>query len=198
MHPNEVDTGSSLPSRISIQVLQPSGQSPCSCDACSDPRCSTHPGQLQSKPHVHPDPASETILLSGGMVGNVGTPGVADDDSTNETGRMGGRTGPRCAAGVPSGDCCRRRRLERAFGEGLQQSRGCFCDDSLELSGVGSFTGVEEQHREAAARARVARPFSLDDLELEATGASSVALQLQFHTSLQLQGFRSVSTGDAC
>lgn len=97
-----------------------------SCRANSSPRCSV---QVQSNPHVHPEPASETMLLNGGISGlEVGSAArSADGNSAEETMRTGGRSGPRCAGEVRCGDRSRRRYLYCVVGEDWQQSRERFC-----------------------------------------------------------------------
>ena len=82
-------TGSSTPCSLSTQVPH-SGQSSCFFDACSAPRCSTHPGQVQSKPQVQPVPAKDAIVLRGGIAGNSGGTSQGIDERSR-----GGRIGPR-------------------------------------------------------------------------------------------------------
>lgn len=54
--------GSTGPCWLSIHVLQsPWSQLGRSVSACSEPRCSTHPGHVHSMPQVQPNPAMEVI-----------------------------------------------------------------------------------------------------------------------------------------
>ncbi|KAI0932830.1 hypothetical protein AcV7_000177 [Taiwanofungus camphoratus] len=89
--------GNSIPPSLSTQVPHPSSQSLKSSDTCSAPRCSTHPGQEHCKPQQHPEPASDAIVLSGGMSGNVGDGEAPSDADVRELlygYRIGGRSGP--------------------------------------------------------------------------------------------------------
>ena len=92
--PEDEEDGSSSPCVWSTQVPHP-GQSLWSFEACSGPRCSVHPGQLQSKPQVHPEPASSTMLLSGGIAGNTGGGCGGEVGSEKDMESIGGSTGPR-------------------------------------------------------------------------------------------------------
>ena len=66
--------GRVMPVWLSTHVPHcPSVQSSKSFAACVGPRCSTHPGHEHWTPHVHPDPASDVIVLIGGMNPKSGT-----------------------------------------------------------------------------------------------------------------------------
>lgn len=96
---NESRVFASCPGRTpksgSTQVPHPSVQSFLSVATCPGPRCSTHPGQAQRRPQVHPDPAIDEIVLIGGITGNSGIgllrAGMYGKSSVM---RRGGRFGP--------------------------------------------------------------------------------------------------------
>lgn len=92
----ESSPGSATPACSSTHVPHPSAQLLRSLAACSDPRCSTHPGQAHSSPQVQPEPAREVIVLIGGMVANVGM----DGEGADSLNRMGGRSGPGAARSI--------------------------------------------------------------------------------------------------
>jgi hypothetical protein len=94
--------GSSVASEWSTQLLQLSEQSEW-CSACAGPRCSTQPGQVQSKPHVQPVPASDAIAPSGGMTGKSGRGTAGRRAEVEGMERIGGRDGPLCSSLMDEG-----------------------------------------------------------------------------------------------
>lgn len=81
-------------SEWSTQVLHPSGQSWECFSACWGPRCSTHPGHVQSNPHVQPVPAREATALRGGMAGNSGGGRAGESAEVGGMHKIGGSEGP--------------------------------------------------------------------------------------------------------
>ena len=118
--PKGVDVGSSnsIPCWWSTQVPHPSGQSPRSFAACCSPRCSVHPGHVQSKPHVQPVPARETIAPSGGMAGKLGGGIVGEMADDAGIDRIGGSAGPLRSLSIGDGDGLLRREWRRRLDGG--------------------------------------------------------------------------------
>ena len=113
--PKGVDVGSSMPFSRSTHVPQPSAQSGLSLAACRSPRCTIHPGHVQSKPHVQPVPAKEATTPRGGMAGKLGgwtLVGLPANDGGKV--RIGGSAGPLRGLSAGDGllvcDCAERRR----------------------------------------------------------------------------------------
>jgi len=164
--------GSAMPCLLSTHVPHVAPQLGCSWSACSGPRCSTHPGQLQSTPHVQPEPARDSISLIGGMKGKSGTSGVCAGESSEN--RNGGSSG--------GGWLCSVRCFSR-WGEPLP----------CQVGSLSRARGVLQQA--TAAFARVSRseeslPF------LEEAIVPSELRQEHCHKFLQLQGFKRESTSN--
>ena len=203
----EVLIGRVMPDWLSTHVPHcPSVQSCNSFAAYAEPRCSTHPGHEHLTPHVHPEPASDVIVLIGGMNPKSGTwLGRIGDNSLEVWIGGSSRTGEVLHWWLSwhfDRSCESWWRLEDWALLCLDESEGLvgFTLDRAICAGSsrefdandGDSTYEVLQQLIVAACARIAR--SPEDSELDLSVERSACWQLHFQTLLHGHGFRRAST----